>query len=509
MITNLTEFFLRGALSVCPDKIALIDKEEQYSFADWDRLGRVLASAILKRGIPPNQPIVVFLPKCAKELISDLGILYSGNYFSNIDCAQPKPRLQNLLSNLCPPLVLTGRAQLHIVKNLGVTDNMIVVVEDAFCSVAPTVPSLLEARRKNLIDTDLACIINTSGSTGTPKSVALSHRGLIDFVLWFDETFRLGRDEVVGSLSPFHFDGYIPGLFMALFRGATLDVIPSELAMFPVRLAEYLSTHHISFIFWVPTIMTNMASLDALREVALPDLRTVCFAGEVLPTRHYNYWHRHLPQARMINLYGPIEISVICTYFEVDREFLDEEPLPIGITCRNTNILVLNDNDKLCGNHEVGELCVRGSSLALGYWNDPENTANAFVQNPLNIHYPELIYRTGDLVSINERGEFQFLGRRDYQVKHQGYRIDLGEIEHFAIQVAGIRNACVLYHRERKEITLIYEADVVIPPAAIRAELGRNLSKYMLPTVSHRIDEMPRTANGKIDRQRLAKEFMV
>ena len=131
-----------------------------------------------------------------------------------------------------------------------------------------------------------------------------------------------------------------------------------------------------------------------------------------------------------MNLYGPIEITVDCTYFVVDREFDEDQSLPIGFPCRNTSILILNENNEPCVAGERGELCVRGSSLAFGYWNDPAKTAKAFVQNPLNNRYPELIYRTGDLVYRNERGEIMFVGRTDYQIKHLGYRIELPEIEH-------------------------------------------------------------------------------
>lgn len=411
------------------------------------------------------------------------------------------------MENLRPAVALVGAAQVELAREAGLPADAVVTLEDVWARMEPTDREALWLRRRPLIDTDPACVINTSGSTGTPKSCVLPHRGLIDFVLWFDREFKLGADEIVGSLSPFHFDGYIPGLFMSLYRGATLDVVPSDLAMFPIRLAQYLADRRITFIFWVPTVMVNMASMDVLKNVPLPDLRTVCFAGEVFPTRHFNYWRRHVPHARFVNLYGPIEISVICTYYSVDREFRDDEPLPIGFPCHNTGLLVLNEENRPCGANEPGELCVRGSSLAAGYWGDWEKTGKAFAQNPLNPHYPDLIYRTGDVVYWNERGELMFVGRRDFQVKHLGNRIDLGEIEHFAVQVPGIRNGCVLYHREQKQIVLVYEADAEVPAAVIRTELARNLPKTMWPTVYHRLSEMPRNPNGKIDRQKLAGEY--
>jgi D-alanine--poly(phosphoribitol) ligase subunit 1 len=236
----------------------------------------------------------------------------------------------------------------------------------------------------------------------------------------------------------------------------------------------------------------------------VPGLRKIFFAGEVFPAKSLNYWRRHLPAAMFVNLYGPIEISVDCTYFVVDRDLADDEKLPIGFPCRNTDILILNEQNLPVKSDEPGELCVRGSSIALGYWNNPERTAQAFVQNPLNPHYPELIYRTGDIVYRNARGEIMIVGRKDFQIKHLGYRIDLGEIEHAALQVTGIDNACVVYGRDRKEITLFFESAEELSAAMIRRRLAEFLPKYMLPTTLHHIDQLPRNPNGKIDRHRLA-----
>ena len=508
MITHLIDFFEQGSLITCPHKEAIIERERRLTFTDWDQSARRVAGAILDKEIPINVPVAVFLPKCADELLVDLGLLYAGCAFSNIDCSQPLARIQNIIANLKPALAIAGNAQADLARNAGFAPDSILIVENLLTASSVADRALLQSRRNAIIDTDPATIINTSGSTGVPKSCVLSHRGLIDFVLWFDQEFQLGIDEVVGSLSPFHFDGWIPGLFMSLYRGATINIIPSELAMFPIRLAQYLADRQITFIFWVPTVMVNMASLDVLKDIALPALRTVCFAGEVFPTKHCNYWRRHLPHANYINLYGPIEISVICTFYRLEREFADDEPIPIGAPCRNTGLLLLNENNEACVGQEPGELCVRGSSLGMGYWGDPVKTAKSFTSNPLNLHYPEIIYRTGDLVYRNTRGELMFLGRRDFQIKHQGNLIDLGEIEHFAVQLPGVRNACVLYHTIQKQIVLIYESDKDIPPITIRSDLGKNLPKVMWPTLFHRLPELPRNPNGKIDRQKLVEEFL-
>jgi non-ribosomal peptide synthetase component F len=333
--------------------------------------------------------------------------------------------------------------------------------------------------------------------------VALNHRCTIDFVDWAFERLGLDGSEVMGSLAPIYFDAYTLEFCMCIAKGATWVVVPEQSATFPVKLVDFLVKNPINFIFWVPTIMVNIANQDLLAKASLEKIKKVFFIGEVFPTKHLNYWRRHLPGAMFVNLYGPIEITVACTYFIVDREMSDEDKLPVGYPCRNTEILILNEANQLVKDEEQGEICVRGSSLALGYYNNADRTARGFVQNPLNPHFPELIYRTGDLGHWNSRGEIMFLGRRDFQIKHLGYRIELGEIEHAVLQVESVKNCCCVYNQAKREITLFFEAEKQLSPALIREKLAASLPKYMLPTVFNQMDTLPRNPNGKIDRAKL------
>jgi acyl-coenzyme A synthetase/AMP-(fatty) acid ligase len=248
--------------------------------------------------------------------------------------------------------------------------------------------------------------------------------------------------------------------------------------------------------------MVNIANMDLLSSYRLNSLKTIWFAGEVFPTKQFNYWYHHLPHATFPNLYGPIEITLDCTYYIIDSDIPDEQPLPIGIPCRNTDIIILDANNKaVMTPYTEGELCVRGTSLAMGYYNNPEKTADSFVQNPLNKAYPELIYRTGDIVCYNEKGLIEFKGRKDNIVKHLGYRTDLGEIEHVIINsLKLIKNGCVVYNQANKEITLFYEADNETSPSEFRKKIGQTLPKYMIPTVYHYTRQLLRNTNGKIDR---------
>ena len=292
-----------------------------------------------------------------------------------------------------------------------------------------------------------------------------------------------------------------------MFKGNTLVLLDNNMASFPIKLLEHISAEKVNFIFWVPSIMVNIANMDLLTKIKLPSLKMVWFAGEVFPTKQFNYWRNNLPQSTFVNLYGPIETTVDCTYYVVERNLSDDEPIPIGYPCRNTDVLVLNKENKQVGTNEDGELCVRGSSLAMGYYNNVDKTSASFTQNPLNSSYPEIIYRTGDIVFKNEFGELVFKGRIDSLIKHMGYRIELGEIEHVIINTLKlVKNGCIVYNNSKKAITLFYESQNDILVAEMKKKIGKVFPRYMVPTVFHRMENMPRNTNGKIDRLKLRNQ---
>jgi D-alanine--poly(phosphoribitol) ligase subunit 1 len=500
---NVIEYFEKGALLKCKDKVAVKDQSGEYTFVQIERFAKNCAALLLKRGDLIRRPVPVFLPKSAQSIVANIGILYSGNAYANLDIKLPPQRLKGMLENLNPEVIVTSSVHVAALRALGIAEEKLLLVEQAMVAETNYDNVALLKRLDSIIDTDPYCIIHTSGSTGVPKGVALNHRSTIDFADWAFERLNLDGSEVMGSLAPIYFDAYTLEFCLMLAKGATWIVVPDHLTAFPIKLVEFVAAQPINFIFWVPTIMVNIANQDLLAKTKLDRLKKAFFIGEVFPTKHLNYWRRHLPGAMFVNLYGPIEITVACTYFIVDRELADDEKLPVGFPMRNTDILILNEQNQLAKTDEQGEICVRGSSLALGYWNNPERTAKAFVQSPINPHYPELIYRTGDVGYWNSRGEIMFLGRKDFQIKHLGYRIELGDIEHAVLQVDGIRNSCVVYNQEKKEIALFYECDKELSPAFIRERLLTTLPKYMLPTVFNWMELMPRNPNGKIDRAKL------
>lgn len=215
---------------------------------------------------------------------------------------------------------------------------------------------------------------------------------------------------------------------------------------------EYLNEKQVNTVYWVPSALCIAANWKAFEYVSVPTLKKVLFAGEVMPNKQLNILRNELPGVLFANLYGPTEVTDICTYYVVDREFADDEPLPIGNACSNCGVLVLKDDNTQALPGEEGELCVRGSFLAMGYYNNAEKTSQVFVQNPLNPYYPETVYRTGDIVKYNERGELVYISRKDFQIKHMGYRIELGEIETAVSAVDGMKACACVYDAKRKRL---------------------------------------------------------
>ena len=250
--------------------------------------------------------------------------------YANLDVKSPPQRLKGMLQNLDAKVIVTNAAHAPALRALDIPEDRLLFVEQAMVPEALYDNAALLQRLERLVDTDPYCIIHTSGSTGVPKGVALNHRSTIDFADWAFERLGLDGSEVMGSLAPIYFDAYTLEFCLCLAKGATWMVVPEQLAMFPAKLVEFVATQPINFIFWVPTVMVNIANLDLLAKIKLERLQKVLFIGEVFPTRHFNYWRRHLPGALFVNLYGPIEITVACTYYIGDHELPEEEKMPVG-----------------------------------------------------------------------------------------------------------------------------------------------------------------------------------
>ena len=304
MQINVLEYFEKGAALKCGDKVAVVESGHEFTFAEIERFAKNCAALILRRTAGTGQPIPVFLPKSAQNIVADLGVLYSGNAYANLDIKSPPQRLKGMLDNLDAIVIITSATQAATLRALGVAEEKLLLVEQAMVPETIYDNEVLLRRLDLVIDSDPYCIIHTSGSTGIPKGVALNHRSTIDFVDWAFDRLGLDGSEVMGSLAPIYFDAYTLEFCMMIAKGATWVVIPDQCAMFPVKLVEFLTAHPINFIFWVPTIMVNIANQDLLAKVKLERIKKVFFIGEVFPTKHLNYWRRHLPGAMFVNQIG-------------------------------------------------------------------------------------------------------------------------------------------------------------------------------------------------------------
>lgn len=487
-----------------PNKLALQDISGNITYQEYRSKSLAIAYKIveLNKG-EMKKPVVVYLEKGKEVLVSFMGVAYSGCFYSPIDTEMPQSRVDKILEVLKPEIVITTNKLKTNFEKFNFYGSYI-IYEETICSEEDE--TAVKPYTEKIIDTDLLYVLFTSGSTGVPKGVSICHRSVIDYTDWVTETFNITQKDTFGNQAPFYFDNSILDIYSCMKTGATLNIIPKKLFFQPVPLLEYIKYNKINTIFWVPSALIVVSKLKAFRNVDLSDtLKRVLFCGEVMPNKQLNIWRKFLPNVTYANLYGPTEITDACTYYIVDREFSDDEPLPIGIPMGNTDILVLNDEDKLVTDDEVGELCVRGTSLAMGYYNNPEKTRSAFVQNPLNKAVPEIIYRTGDLVRYNEYREIIYISRKDFQIKHLGHRIELGEIETAISSLEEVTLNCCLYDEKNQRIVLFVDAQV--DRDYIKERIEKLVPEYMIPGKVIYLENMPINANGKIDRIKL-KELM-
>lgn len=503
MVINILSY-LEASAKNFPNKIAIADDKETATFSQWHTMAKAIGTMIAHKTSVVRKPVIVFVDRKIEGLIGFMGVVESGNFYVPIDCKMPYSRVKLIHDVLSPIAAITMTTKEDAILNAINYTGLRLKYEEAKESEEDK--ELLNAIRSQMIDTDPVYSIFTSGSTGVPKGVVLSHRGMIDLTEWLCDTFHFTEEDALGNQTPFYFDGSVKDICICLKSGATLNVIGKKYFTFPKTLIPFLNERKITAILWATSAIMLIGNSDIL-SVDLPKhLRLVTFAGEAMPAKQLKVWMQKLPNVTYANLYGPTEITVDCTYYIVDREFSDDEYIPIGNACRNMQIIVLNDNNELVGIDEPGELCVRGTGVALGYYNNKDKTQEVFVQNPLHDLYEDKIYRTGDIVKYNKYGELVFVSRKDFQIKHKGNRIELGEIEVAVNFIPEVTNAACIFDQSNDKIILFYttnegqELDII------------NLVKdqipvYMFPEVIRHITAMPYNMNGKIDRLELKRMY--
>lgn len=480
-------------------RIAVQDSVSCITYAEYLEKAGCIGTGLL-HAVPDRRPVVMMLPKGIEALLAFMGAMYAGCPYVPMNLATPVSRLQKMFENLSPAAIVAEDTQ---IEKLEQDFPEIPVLSIGQLLSTPSNEQMLRQSLDRVVDTDPIYIMYTSGSTGMPKGVTIAHRGVLDYAHWVTERFAYDETTVMANQAPFYFDNSIFDIYGCMRCGGKLILTPDSLFLFPSKLPAFLEENHVTSIFWVPTVMINVANSDALAGVSLPELKTVAFCGEVMPNTQLNIWRKALPHCTYANLYGPTEISDVCCYYIVDREFADSDPLPIGKACENMRIHLLTDDNREAEVNEQGEICVVGSGVGLGYWNAPELTAKAFVSNPLQKNVPQSMYRTGDLAVRTEEGWILFRGRKDSQIKLRGNRIELGEIEAAAMCVEGVENCCAVLDEIGQQIVLFVETELELNFRKCNVVLKKYIPGYMLPGRLICMKKLPHTANDKIDRVRL------
>lgn len=504
MIINVLEY-LENTVSYFPEKTALADDNNAVSFREWEVQARAIGTQICRQtGQAVRKPVLVFVDRRIEGLVAFMGVVESGNFYVPIDCKMPPERIRLIMDVLDPiAAIYVTYKDKYVLENIGFKGAILNFNEAKEVEIDNR---QLKEIRKGMIDIDPLYAIFTSGSTGVPKGVIITHRGCIDLAEWLVGTFRFTSADNLGNQTPFYFDGSVKDIYICLKTGATLNVIGKKYFTFPKLLVNFLNEREITSILWATSAIILIGNSNILEENPPKYLQKVFFAGEAMPAKQLKVWQKQFPSVMFVNLYGPTEITVDCTYYIVDRFFDNNEYIPIGTECRNMQVLVLNNANRLVKPGEVGELCVRGSGVALGYYANKQKTNESFVQNPLHDHYRDIIYRTGDLVRYNDKGILEFVSRKDFQIKHNGNRIELGEIEAAVNAHPEITNAACVFDKEEDLIVLYYTTTENIDIDVINS-VKDHIPKYMFPNRIYRLDEMPYSLNGKIDRIELKRRY--
>lgn len=502
MVTNVLTY-LKNAAQCAPQRRAFADEASAFSYGEvWERACAIGGGLSRALNGARNRPILVTIARSAAVPVAFLGVVCSGNFYVPVDLSLPQKRLRDIYETMQPAAVLlTAPAQ-----ELPF-DGCPCLSFDALCAQEPDFP-LAEQTIQTMVDTDPLYCIFTSGSTGVPKGVLVSHRSVIDMAEQFSAAFSFDGSTVFGNQAPFDFDVSVKDLYLALRCCGSVEILEKPLFLMPKRLMERLNERRVNTLIWAAAAMKVVSALRTFEKIRPLYLRQVMFSGEVLPCKVLNDWRAALPEAHFVNLYGPTEITCNCTYYPVERPFADDELLPIGRPFVNSRVFLLHDGHEVSEPGQTGELCVRGTCLALGYYANAKKTAEAFCQNPLVSAWPERIYRTGDLAKWLPDGNLLFVGRADSQVKHMGHRIELGEIEVAVNALPEVRHACCLYDMQREKLVLFYEADG-LDSKTLLARLKPLLPDYMRPNRLVPLEQMPANRTGKIDRALLRRQYIL
>lgn len=504
MQKNVLEY-IENNLSIYKNKIIYKNDNKSLSLVDIYNQSRSIATGILENYNLSNKPIAVLINRDIDCLISYHGITYSGNIYVPIDVNQPIERIKKIFNTLELELILTNNDSQKIITDNNIDINTINIDNIRNLNINNL---YLKEIRDNQTNLDPLYIIFTSGSTGEPKGVTIHHAAVIDYIEWASETFNFSDKDIIANQAPFYFDNSVLDIYITLKHCSTLFIPNEKIYLFGSSILQMIENNNITSLFFVPSVLKSIAHTDLLNTFNYKGIKQILFAGEVMPNITLNILRNKFNNTLFANLYGPTEITVDCTYYIVDRVFDDNELLPIGKACNNSNILIIDDNTNLINKDNIntpGEICVKGISLSLGYYNRKGDSDKYFILNPFNKFYREYIYKTGDIGYYNEFGEIIYTGRKDQQIKINGYRIELGEIDNALMQLNSITNAFTMFSKEKEIIVSFIESNHELTKKDIRLHLLKYIPKYCVPSDIIFLNKFPLLNNGKINKEYLKK----
>lgn len=497
---NILEY-LENTATKFSNKVAYANEYKELTFKELLLRSKSIGTFLNNVGAY-KEPVIIYMKKSPETISAFLGTIYSRCYYVPIDEEMPKKRVNLILQNTNARFLIYDN---YIKEKINNIDFHGQILDYDVCINTKIEENILKDIRNKSLDIDPIYVLYTSGSTGIPKGVVGYHRALIDYIENLDSVLHITNETIFANQNPFYWDACLKDVFLTLKCGATNWIVPKEYFMFPIKLVEYLNEHKVNTLCWVVSALTIVSSFNTFESVMPKYLKTIVFGGEVFPIKQFNIWKSTFPNVDFYNMYGPAEATGVQCYYHATRMFENNEVIPIGKPFNNIEILLL-DSNKEVKDGKVGEMCIHGSCLTHGYYNNKEKTKEVFVQNPLNNEFNDYIYRTGDLAYKDNNGNYVFVSRQDYQIKHMGQRIELGEIESNVEAVEGIRDCCCIFIHENKKIVLFYTG--TISKRDLTKELRNSLPRYMLPNSIIQLDMLPLTTNGKKNRIEMEQIYL-
>ena len=489
--------WIRHSASLRGDRIIYESPEGSLTFGELDRFSKAVATWVAKLS-DIECPVAVMTGRSVYTPACYMGVARAGCFYAPMDADVPRARLEQVMSVASPELLIVDRDHLAIAETIAESCT-IALMEDIING--PVDDELVAERETSVTESSPLYMIFTSGSTGKPKGVLTSHRALICYLDGLNEIIGLGEDDVLGNQAPLDYIAAIRDMYLPLMTGAKTVIIPKNEFAMPDALFRRLNEHGVTTLCWSCAGLEVPAKLGGFTDVKPEHLKNIVFSGSVISNKYLRIWQENLPDVTFVNQYGPTEATASCTYYVLNDIVSDDTVLPIGRPYKHYQILLLsadNENGRYTKtpDGEIGEICVKGPCLALGYYRSKEQTDKVFMQNPLNSDYPEMIYFTGDLGHIGEDGELYFHGRKDRQIKHMGHRVELAEIEAYALSIDGVTECASLYDRSRELIYLFYTGTATAKEVTL--SFRADMPAFMVPRKLVCLDEMPHLPNGKI-----------